>query len=209
MQVINITKDDNKLYKHKLFVSQLSFLPTFQRRVAAYNSDSLAHTVYPYSLFPSVSLQVFSTLFTVPLYILFVYITLLNVISLTQQYYVNTVYFQACSYVIFSILMLHPISSLLFSTSSMMHAGPWPPSIQFPDVSNCSCISQACNTHFLQVIFNLDHPTLSWLSNSPLSFWYILFLRLHIPLSTLFSNTLKLYTITNSLINQILQIKYY
>jgi len=83
VQVINVTRDDNKFYKHKSVVSQLSFLPTFEGKVAAYNSDSLAHTVSPYTLFPSVSLQVFSTFFTVPPHILFVYITLLNVISLT------------------------------------------------------------------------------------------------------------------------------
>ena len=70
------------LYKHKLFVSQLSFLPNFQGGAAAYNPDSLARTVSPHSLFPSVPLQTFSTLFTVPPHMLFVYITLLNVITL-------------------------------------------------------------------------------------------------------------------------------
>jgi hypothetical protein len=34
--------------------------------------------------------------------------------------------------------------------------------------------SQVSNTHFLQILFNIVQPSLSWLFNRPFSFWHIL-----------------------------------
>jgi len=38
----------------------------------------------------------------------------------------------------------------------MIYAGPWPPSIQFPGVSNRSCISQACTPIFFRSFSTLS-----------------------------------------------------
>lgn len=68
--------------KNYLLASWVSYQP-FKKELLHVILTGLPCTVSPHSLFPSVPLQTFSTLFTVPSYMLFVYNILLNVITLT------------------------------------------------------------------------------------------------------------------------------
>ena len=58
-----------------------------------------------------------------------------------------------------------------FPTYSTVHAGPWPPlgSISRRLYSYLH-LSSVCNISFLQIIFGIVKPSLSWLSNGPFFF---------------------------------------
>jgi len=64
-----------------------------------------------------------------------------------------------------SLFILIPV--LHFSTGSTIHANLGILQDQFPGVSVPSYFSPASNTHFLQIIFNIGQPSLSWFSKGP------------------------------------------
>jgi hypothetical protein len=93
----------------------------------------------------------------------------------------------------------------LFSTGSTVHAGPWPPS----GVSIRSYFSRASNTSFLQIIFSIVLPFVSWFLNELFSFWGIVKHTLHSFLSSGIRSTCRNYRNFPLLISEIISVALY